>query len=60
MKEERVVKKLEQLVTETIFPRIYARMYYAQGCARVMSFSNLNAVVLILCFCLSQFFDVVP
>jgi hypothetical protein len=35
-----VVKELEQLVTETIFPRIYARTYYAQGCARIMSFSD--------------------
>jgi hypothetical protein len=25
-------------VITTIFPRIYARTYYAQGCARVMSF----------------------
>ena len=39
MKEERVVKELEQLVTETIFPRIYARTYYAHPRARVMSFS---------------------
>jgi hypothetical protein len=28
-------------VTETIFPRIYARTYYAHPRARVMSFSNL-------------------
>jgi hypothetical protein len=27
-------------VTETIFPRIYARMYYAHPRARVMSFSD--------------------
>ena len=28
------------VVITTIFPRIYARTYYAQGCARVMSFSG--------------------
>ena len=27
-------------IITTIFPRMYARMYYAQGCARVMSFSE--------------------
>jgi hypothetical protein len=29
-------------VTETIFPRIYARTYYAHPRARVMSFSTLS------------------
>ncbi len=31
-----------RMLTETIFPRIYARTYYAHPRARVMSFSNVR------------------
>jgi hypothetical protein len=41
--DEAAYTELLHPVITTIFPRIYARMCYAQGCARVMSFSETEA-----------------